>query len=101
MTDDSDKKRQVPRRPTRSPVPVRIGSYKGRLLDVSEFGLRFAVNSPPDRDVPVTVTVVVGEPGSAVPVRVVWTSYEAGMRLCGCLIAPHGLQEWRRFVATV
>lgn len=102
MDAGADRQRQAPRRPTPSVVAVRVGSYTGRLLDVSDVGMRFELDWPPDTEVPGTITVVIGDAGVAVPVRIVWTWHEvAKLRICGGMVAPDGVAEWRRFLSTL
>ena len=95
-------KRQSPRRSPRSVVALRIGADAGRLLDVSDLGLRFELDCPPRRDLPPTIAVVVAEHDVAVRVTVMWTRQQApGVRICGGVVAADGIAQWQRFVATV
>ena len=102
MTDAPKDRRRRPRTEPPPGVALHIGPYRGRLLDVSDVGLRFDVDCPPEAEIAASATVVVGEPSVAVPVTVVWTRRE-GTRppICGALVAADGLAGWRQFLATL
>src|SRR5688572_3586896 len=45
MNDATDR-RAKPRRSLDTVIPIHVGAYAGRLLDVSDIGLRFELASP-------------------------------------------------------
>jgi hypothetical protein len=102
MIDNWSDRRSAPRRPLISFIPISIGPHPGRLLDMSDIGLRFEVDAPADAEVRAATTVVLGKSGTAVPIAVVWTSHEGnGPWICGALVAEHGRAEWHMFLATI
>jgi hypothetical protein len=102
MMEDWSDRRSGPRRPLISFVPIRIGPHSGRLLDMSDIGLRFELDAPAGAELRAATTVFLGRSSTAVPITVVWTSHEGdGPWICGALVAEHGRADWHAFLATV
>jgi hypothetical protein len=101
MNDEIDRRRS-PRRSVNAIVPISIGAHVGRLLDVSDIGLRFELDWPAEDEVPSTLTLLIGTPSVAVPVVVAWKLREGDSPwICGALVATGGQAEWRRLLATL
>ena len=92
-------RRRLPRESPRVEVALRTGPYSGRVLDVSDVGLRFELDCPPETDFAAIETVVLGAPGVHVAVKVVWTRCEGTARpICGALVAERARVGWREFL---
>ena len=88
-------------RPLRT-IPIYIGARAGRLLDVSDIGLRFELDWPAEDEIPSTMILAVGTQSVTVPVIVVWKLQEGDRPwICGALVSAHGRAEWRRLLATL
>ena len=95
-------RRNGPRRSVNAVIPIRVGAQAGRLLDVSDVGLRFELDWPVDDDIPSTITLLVGFQSVALPVIVAWKLREGDRPLiCGALVSEDGTAEWRRLLPTL
>ena len=97
---DATNRRSGPRRSLNSLVSIRVGPHSGRLLDVSDAGLRFELDWPADDEIPATMTLLLGISSVAIPVIVAWKSRQGDRPwTCGALVSSDGKAEWRRIVA--
>src|SRR5687767_2286984 len=95
-------RRSSPRRILDAVIPIHIGAHRGRLLDVSDIGLRFEVDWPAEDEIPATLTLLVGPQGAPVPVIVAWKLREGEHPwICGALVSPEGQAEWWRLLTTL
>jgi len=95
-------RRNGPRRLVSAIIPIRVGAQAGRLLDVSDVGLRFELDWPADDEVPSTITLLVGFQSVALPVIVAWKVRNSDRPwVCGALVSPEGRAEWRRLLPTL
>ena len=101
MNEATDRRRSS-RRSLNAIVPVHVGGHGGRLLDVSDIGLRFTVDWPAEDEIPSTATLLVGPQRVPVPVIVAWKVRDGdGPLMCGALVAAEGKGDWRRVLATL
>lgn len=101
MNDGTDRRRRS-RRSLNSVVTIQVGAHVGRLLDVSDIGLRFEVDWPAEDQIPSTMTLVVGTQRVAIPVIVAWKLQEDDRPwICGALVSADAKAEWVRLLATL
>ena len=101
MNDATDRRRR-PRRSLNSVIPIRVGAHAGRLLDVSDMGLRFEVDWPAEDEIPSTLILLVGTQSVAVPVILAWKLREGARPwICGALVAADAKVEWQRLLTTL
>ena len=92
-------RRSGPRRSLNSVIPIRVDAHSGRLLDVSDSGLRFELDWPANDQIPSAVTLFVGTQSVAVPVIVAWKLQEGNRPwVCGALVSADGKAAWRRLL---
>jgi DNA-binding response OmpR family regulator len=98
MTDT----RRAARRLLMLPVSIRVGSYLGRMLDVSGQGMRLEIHSADDMALLDMLTLHLGSTGLAVHVKVSWQRRRGDWTwICGAEVLPDAQPAWRVFLDSI